>query len=74
MSLTGCSLSRSGYKSFEDAEAVKILKEAGVIVLLVSNTPEMCLGWESTNYLVGTTKNPYDTSRAAGGSSGGEVS
>lgn len=74
MSLTGASLSRTGHRCLEDGEAVKKLKEAGAIILLVSNTPELCIGWEASNYLVGRTKNPYDTRRSAGGSSGGEVS
>lgn len=57
----------------EDADVVKMVRKAGAIVLLVSNTPELCLYWESNNKVTGTTWNPYDNRRTAGGSSGGEV-
>ncbi|XP_015589793.1 fatty-acid amide hydrolase 2 isoform X2 [Cephus cinctus] len=57
----------------EDAEVVKRIREAGGIPILVSNTPEMCMCWESYNKVTGTTWNPYDTKRTAGGSSGGEA-
>ncbi|KAK9884510.1 hypothetical protein WA026_007349 [Henosepilachna vigintioctopunctata] len=60
--------------ALKDADAVKRVKEAGAIVLLVSNTPELCLNWETTNKLIGTTRNPYDLRRTVGGSSGGEAS
>lgn len=32
------------------------------------------MSWETSNKLIGTTKNPHDTTRTCGGSSGGEVS
>lgn len=57
----------------EDADVVKMVRKAGAIVLLVSNTPELCLYWESNNKVTGTTWNPYDNRRTAGGSSGGEA-
>ncbi|XP_076642846.1 fatty-acid amide hydrolase 2-like isoform X1 [Halictus rubicundus] len=59
-------------KANEDAVVVTRVRGAGAIILLVSNTPEMCLAWESNNRVTGTTWNPYDTNRIAGGSSGGE--
>ncbi|XP_028163363.1 fatty-acid amide hydrolase 2-A isoform X3 [Ostrinia furnacalis] len=67
----GC-LEYAGRKATEDGGAVRLVKEAGGIPLLVSNTPELCLGWETTNLLKGTTNNPYCLSRTPGGSSGGE--
>lgn len=57
----------------EDADVVAKVREAGAIIILVSNTPELCLAWESNNKVTGSTWNPYDTSKSAGGSSGGEV-
>ncbi|XP_031826753.1 fatty-acid amide hydrolase 2-A-like isoform X2 [Nomia melanderi] len=57
----------------EDADVVARVREAGAIVILVSNTPELCLAWESNNKVTGSTWNPYDTSKSAGGSSGGEA-
>lgn len=64
---------RKDEKSFEDGEAVKLMKLAGAIPLCVTNTPEMCAGFDSSNLIYGTTNNPYDTRRIAAGSSGGEV-
>ncbi|XP_076687200.1 fatty-acid amide hydrolase 2-B-like isoform X1 [Andrena cerasifolii] len=60
-------------KATEDADVVIMVRKAGAIILLVSNTPELCLFWESNNKVTGDTKNPYDTRRTAGGSSGGEA-
>uniref|UniRef100_A0A182W2W7 Amidase domain-containing protein n=1 Tax=Anopheles minimus TaxID=112268 RepID=A0A182W2W7_9DIPT len=70
--ITGGSLARKGVRAIVDGEAVTHLKAAGCIPLLVSNTPEYCLNWESYNHLTGRTLNPYDNRRTAGGSSGGE--
>lgn len=58
----------------EDAEVVKQIKESGAIPILVSNTPDLCMFWETYNKVTGVTRNPYDTRRTVGGSSGGEVS
>ncbi|KZC10722.1 Fatty-acid amide hydrolase 2 [Dufourea novaeangliae] len=57
----------------EDADVVTKIREAGAIILLVSNTPELCLAWETSNLVTGSTWNPYDTNRTSGGSSGGEA-
>ncbi|CAH1400813.1 unnamed protein product [Nezara viridula] len=57
----------------DDCTAVKNLREAGVIPIVVTNTPELCFFWETYNYANGLTKNPYDTQKTAGGSSGGEA-
>uniref|UniRef100_A0A182PA47 Amidase domain-containing protein n=1 Tax=Anopheles epiroticus TaxID=199890 RepID=A0A182PA47_9DIPT len=70
--ITGGSLARKGVRATVDGEAVAHLRAAGCIPLLVSNTPEYCLNWESYNHLTGRTLNPYDNRRTAGGSSGGE--
>ncbi len=57
----------------EDASVVARLKAKGAIVLGKTNLPELCMAFESDNLLFGSTKNPYDISRTAGGSSGGEA-
>ncbi|XP_018300115.1 fatty-acid amide hydrolase 2-A isoform X1 [Mycetomoellerius zeteki] len=59
-------------RATEDADVVARIRKAGGIPLLVSNTPELCMWWHTFNKITGTTKNPYDTRRTAGGSSGGE--
>lgn len=73
MSYSVGSLQRKGMKASEDGETVALLKAAGGIPLLVSNTPEYCTSWESSNLIIGRSLNPYDTRRSSGGSSGGEV-
>ncbi|XP_077265328.1 fatty-acid amide hydrolase 2-A-like [Temnothorax americanus] len=60
-------------RATKDAEVVARIREAGGIPLLVSNTPELCMWWHTSNKITGTTRNPYDTRRTAGGSSGGEA-
>nr|CAD7439053.1 unnamed protein product [Timema bartmani] len=62
-----------GQKAQEDAETVRLLREAGAIPLLVSNTPELCMHLETVNRVTGRTNNPYDLRRTPGGSSGGEA-
>lgn len=57
-----------------DGKAVALVKKAGAIILVTTNTPEYCLFWETFNNVTGTTNNPYDSRRTSGGSSGGEVS
>lgn len=47
------------------------IRAAGAIIIGKTNTPEWGLGSHSFNPVFGTTLNPYDTGRTAGGSSGG---
>lgn len=47
------------------------LRAAGAIVIGKTNTPEFGLGSHTFNPVHGVTRNPYDTTRSAGGSSGG---
>jgi len=48
------------------------VKDAGAILLAITNVPELALWWESSNKLYGRSNNPYDVRRTPGGSSGGE--
>jgi ureidomalonase len=67
----------SGSRIFADrvAEAddryVARIRAAGAVIIGKSNTPEFGLGSQTYNEVWGTTGNPYDPSRTAGGSSGG---
>jgi Asp-tRNA(Asn)/Glu-tRNA(Gln) amidotransferase A subunit family amidase len=64
---------RAGYIASQDAPLVQRLRSAGAIVLGVTNAPELLMAWETDNLLYGRTSNPWDLSRTAGGSSGGEA-
>ncbi len=54
-----------------DAAVVRRMKEAGFIVLGKSNTPEFGITCVTESDLNGACRNPWDTSRTPGGSSGG---
>jgi Asp-tRNA(Asn)/Glu-tRNA(Gln) amidotransferase A subunit family amidase len=64
---------REGYVAPRDAVLVSRLREAGAIVLGVTNTPELLMAWETDNLLYGRTTSPWDLTRTPGGSSGGEA-
>lgn len=71
-SYAGGSLAYKGVKASSDAVVIQLLRNAGAIPICVTNTPEMCAGFECSNLLYGRTFNPYDTRYTCGGSSGGE--
>ena len=54
-----------------DELIVERIRAAGVVVLGRTNVPEFAAGSHTFNTLFGTTLNPYDLGRSAGGSSGG---
>lgn len=54
-----------------DAIMVERLRKAGAIFIGKTNTPEFGLGSHTYNPVYGATRNAYDQSRSAGGSSGG---
>jgi Asp-tRNA(Asn)/Glu-tRNA(Gln) amidotransferase A subunit family amidase len=64
---------RAGFVATHDAPLVARLKNAGAIVLGVTNTPELMMAWETDNRLYGRTNSPWDLERTPGGSSGGEA-
>ncbi len=55
----------------EDSAVVARQRRAGAIFIGKSNVPEFGLGSHTFNSLFGTTHNPYDLDKTAGGSSGG---
>jgi amidase len=55
----------------EDSVLVERLKHAGAIPIGKTNVPEFAMGSHTYNSVYGTTRNPYDLTRSAGGSSGG---
>ena len=64
---------RAGFVAAQDAPLVTRLRNAGAIVLGVTNTPEILMAWETDNLLYGRTNSPWDLERTPGGSSGGEA-
>lgn len=54
-----------------DELVVERMRAAGAITLGKTNVPEFAAGSHTFNPLFGLTRNPYDLSRSAGGSSGG---
>src|SRR5215475_1578147 len=54
-----------------DSLMVDRLRKAGAIIIAKTNTPEFGLGSHTYNPVYGATRNAYDQSRSAGGSSGG---
>jgi amidase len=55
----------------EDHLIVERLAAAGAILVGKTNTPEFGAGSQTFNRVFGATRNPYDLSKTAGGSSGG---
>jgi fatty acid amide hydrolase 2 len=66
-------VSRKDRRADADAEAVRRLRQAGAIVLGVTNVPEAGMWMETYNHVYGRTNNPWDVRRTSGGSSGGEA-
>ena len=60
-----------GHVPVADSLVVERMKRAGAIIIGKTNTPEFGLGSNTYNTVYGTTLNPYDPTRSAGGSSGG---
>ncbi|EYC11592.1 hypothetical protein Y032_0050g1993 [Ancylostoma ceylanicum] len=56
----------------QTAEVIKRMEAAGAILIAITNVPEACYWLESSNGIYGLTRNPYDSRRIVGGSSGGE--
>lgn len=54
-----------------DDLVVQRLRNAGAITIGKTNTPELGLGSHTFNPVFGVTRNPYDLTKSAGGSSGG---
>jgi amidase len=54
-----------------DSLLVERIRDAGAILVGKTNTPEWGAGSHTFNPVFGVTRNPWDTTRSAGGSSGG---
>jgi amidase len=58
-----------------DADDVVVtrLRDAGALVIGHANVPDLCIRWNTVSGLYGTSRNPRDLDRSAGGSSGGDA-
>jgi aspartyl-tRNA(Asn)/glutamyl-tRNA(Gln) amidotransferase subunit A len=56
-----------------DAQAIRSLRAAGAILIATLNMDEFAYGFATINARHGTTRNPHDLTRLAGGSSGGSA-
>lgn len=70
---TCCSKTLENFKSTYTATAVQKLFNNGAILLGKTNMDEFAMGSYSNTGIFGATFNPYDTSKSAGGSSGGSA-
>ena len=71
---TRCGLpTREDHVARNDAHAIGRLRAAGAVLLGKTNLDEGALGAATCNPHFGTTRNPFDRNRVAGGSSGGSA-
>ena len=68
---TAASRVRAGHIATNDATVVTRLRDAGAIIIGKTNLHEFALGTTSDESAFGPVRNPHDTTRSPGGSSGG---
>jgi amidase len=57
----------------QDSELVRRLRSAGAVVIGKTNTPELAIIGDTEGPAFGITRNPWNTDRSVGGSSGGSA-
>ncbi|MFM5982882.1 MAG: AtzE family amidohydrolase [Sphaerospermopsis kisseleviana] len=71
--LAGAKINAENLPAIQDATAVARLKKAGAVLVGALNMDEYAYGFVTENAHYGTTCNPHDLQRIAGGSSGGSA-
>ncbi|HSM83835.1 MAG TPA: AtzE family amidohydrolase [Nodosilinea sp.] len=71
--LAGAQLNQGNPLATQDATAIARLERAGAVLVGALNMDEYAYGFVTINAHYGTTPNPHDPTRMAGGSSGGSA-
>jgi aspartyl-tRNA(Asn)/glutamyl-tRNA(Gln) amidotransferase subunit A len=69
----GAAMRRNAPPATSDAEAIRRFQAAGAALVATLNIDEYAYGFATVNAAWGTTRNPHDPTRLAGGSSGGSA-
>lgn len=69
----GAAMRRGATPAAADARAIQRLEAAGAVLIATLNMDEYAYGFVTDNAEWGITRNPHDTERFAGGSSGGSA-
>ncbi len=70
---TAGSAARAGHIATTDAPVVERLRNAGAVIIGKTNLHEFALGVTNEESAFGPARNPHDTTRSPGGSSGGSA-